>query len=156
MAASEKGRDVTKVLEDDHKLFKSLVRKIKKAEPEERKKLAVELQKRVKAHSDVEEEIVYPVFAEAGPQGSKELVGESKTEHEAAAAALRKLLQIDPSTDAFDGAIDAVEETLTHHADEEEDEMFPQMKKSLDKDRLKELGNQVEQRLDRVEKEISH
>jgi hemerythrin-like domain-containing protein len=36
-------------------------------------------------------------------------------------------------------------ELVEHHADEEEDEMFPMVEKKLGKERLQELGEQMEQ-----------
>ncbi|MDB4974847.1 MAG: hypothetical protein JWN48_3188 [Myxococcaceae bacterium] len=98
------------------------------------------------AHMAIEHEIFYPAVAEI----DHDLVGESFEEHALAEIALKRLLQTDPSADAFAARVTACKELIEHHVQEEEEELFPKVEKKLGDERLEELGKAMKKRFAEV------
>jgi hemerythrin-like domain-containing protein len=70
---------------------------------------------------------------------------EAKEEHRTVdSLVLPDLQNTDPATTEFSGRVKVVKELLEHHIEEEESEMFPQAQKLLGKEKLDELGVQME------------
>lgn len=118
--------DVTKMLEADHRLVEDLFAKIKKAEGEERQPLIDELATNLKAHMELEETVVYPKMQ---PVTGAEAVEEGETEHKLARKALEDVLTLAPDEPGFGAALDACEAGIAHHVEEEEGEIFPELRK---------------------------
>lgn len=95
-------------------------------------------------HATVEEQTVYPVLAEAVPQG-EQLEEEAEQEHGEAKELITQIQQA-----GFTGPLVAelMEELISgvnHHVQEEEGEIFPKMRESLPKAQLDAVGVQAEQ-----------
>lgn len=95
-------------------------------------------------HATVEEQTVYPVLAEAVPQG-EQLEEEAEQEHGEAKELITRIQQA-----GFTGPLVAelMEELISgvnHHVQEEEGEIFPKMRESLPKAQLDAVGVQAEQ-----------
>jgi hypothetical protein len=57
-------------------------------------------------------------------------------------------LSSDPEEEGFRAKVTAARELIEHHADEEEDELFPKVEKAIDADQLKSLGKQMKARFE--------
>jgi hemerythrin-like domain-containing protein len=107
--------------------------------------LLAKLEMEITIHTQLEEEILYPAFKEAGGKEQDVMYYEAKEEHRTVdALVLPDLKQTDPGTPEFSGRVKVVKELLEHHIEEEEEEMFPQALELLGKDKLDELGAQME------------
>jgi hypothetical protein len=93
------------------------------------------------AHAAVEEQIFYPsVMSEQ----TEELLRESVEEHLAVKRVLADLLTEDLDDEEFSAKLAVLKETVSHHAhDEEEQKLFPILRKQLTADELAGLGNDV-------------
>ena len=90
------------------------------------------------AHSRAEEQHVYPVVAkEAGEEGQAH---HGTEEHQEAEELGRRLLSLDPESPDFDSALEEFTSAVLHHAEEEEQEILPALRKTIDSARLVELG----------------
>ena len=89
----------------------------------------------------VEESIVYPAIAKQVDDG--DVVEEDKTEHKGARKALDDVEKLSPDKPGFDGALTMLEAGISHHVEEEEDEVFPKFRKSVSTEALNELGKKV-------------
>jgi hemerythrin superfamily protein len=118
--------DVTKILEHDHREVERLFDEIEKAEGEERRALVDELNTSLRAHMALEESVVYPAME---PVTGAEEVAEGNTEHALARDNLDALLDLTPDEPGFGAALEAVKGGITHHVEEEEDEVFPKLRK---------------------------
>ena len=58
---------------------------------------------------------------------------------------LAELPNVDPEDQRFAAKMTVLSGLVEHHVDEEEDEMFPMAEKKLGKERLQQLGEQMEQ-----------
>ena len=117
--------DPTKLLEADHRIVESLFDQIENAEGEERTPLIEELATSLQAHMQLEEQVVYPVME---PITGAETVQEGVTEHELARKALQDMIALAPDQPGFGGALEAVKAGIEHHVEEEEGEVFPQLR----------------------------
>jgi hemerythrin superfamily protein len=122
--------DITRLLEADHREVEDLFEKIEKAEGEERSPLIEELATSLKAHMELEEEIVYPKMQ---PVTGQEMVQEGETEHDLARKALQDVLALAPDEPGFGAALEALKAGITHHVEEEETEMFPKLRSDGEK-----------------------
>jgi iron-sulfur cluster repair protein YtfE (RIC family) len=135
--------DVTELLEQDHREAEDLFEKIRDTNGAARAGLVVKLVDALRLHMQVEEEIVYPAIARQ-VDGGDDMVKEAKTEHEGARKALADVEKLSPNEPGFDGALEMLEAGISHHVEEEEDEVFPKFRESVDEAELDELGAKVE------------
>lgn len=134
--------DVTKMLEQDHREAEDLFAKIKETNGAARAALVTKLAGALKLHMQVEEKIVYPAIAKQ-VDGGDDMVDEATTEHEGARKALADVEKLSPNEPGFDGALEMLEAGISHHVEEEEEEVFPQFRESVSSDELNELGDEV-------------
>ena len=134
--------DVTKMLEQDHREAEDLFAKIKETNGAARAGLVTKLAGALKLHMQVEEKIVYPAIAKQ-VDGGDDMVDEATTEHEGARKALADVEKLSPNEPGFDGALEMLEAGISHHVEEEEEEVFPKFRESVSSDELNELGDEV-------------
>jgi hemerythrin superfamily protein len=118
--------DPTKLLEADHRKVESLFEAIDQAEGDDRRPLIDELTTSLRAHMRLEEDVVYPAMA---PVTGDEAVEEGNEEHEIARSALQSMLDLAPDQPGFGAAMEATKAAIEHHVEEEENEVFPQLRK---------------------------
>jgi hemerythrin superfamily protein len=136
------------LLTQDHVRVKDILSQLSESTDRALKKrvdLLAKLEMEITIHTQLEEEILYPAFKEAGGKEQDVMYYEAKEEHRTVdALVLPDLKQTDPGTPEFSGRVKVVKELLEHHIEEEEEEMFPQALELLGKDKLDELGAQME------------
>ena len=118
--------DVTKVLEADHRQVEELFAKIEGADGAARQPFIDELVTSLKAHMELEEQVLYPAME---PVTGHEEVQEGITEHELGRKGLKDLVRLAPDVPGFGAALDSVKAGITHHVKEEETEVFPKLRK---------------------------
>jgi len=141
----EKQMDAIAMLEDDHKKVKGLFREFEKAGENEAKKLELykKISRELEIHTAIEQEIFYP----AVEKDQEEEVVEAIEEHKLIQDLLHDLESVQPSDERFDAKMSVMMENVEHHAEEEEEKkMFPKAKKDLGIERLRQLGQRMEQR----------
>jgi hypothetical protein len=131
----------TDLLEQQHRKVKALFKKLENGRGDASALLS-ELADDLAAHMAIEHELFYPAVI-----GLDEvMVNESFEEHALGEIALKRLLSTDPEEEGFKAKVTAVRELIEHHADEEEEELFPKVDKAIDDDRLKALGKEMKAR----------
>lgn len=118
--------DVTRILEADHRDVEVLFAKIEGAEGDGRTPFIDELATSLKGHMELEDTVVYPAMK---PVTGAEAVEEGETEHELARKSLSEMLKLAPDLPGFGAALDSVKAGIEHHVKEEEDDVFPQLRK---------------------------
>mgnify|MGYP001164613795 FL=1 len=143
MADSSAG-DVVEILTTDHREMLELLRQIEKTDdPTERRSLADAVTAEVMRHSVAEELFVYPVMERELPNGADE-VEHDKQEHKEIEATLKKLEGADAANAQFMELVAELIDLLDHHADDEESDQFPKLRKHLSAEALRDLGSKVE------------
>ncbi len=118
--------DVTKMLEADHREAEELFAKIERAEGAARSPFIEKLTSALRAHMELEEEVVYPKME---PVTGAEPVQEGRTEHALARKGLDDVVRLAPDEPGFGAALDAVKAGIHHHVEEEETEIFPKLRR---------------------------
>ncbi|TMU76855.1 hemerythrin domain-containing protein [Pseudomonas fluorescens] len=147
------------LLKADHAKVKDILSQLSDSTDRALKKrveLLGKLEMEISIHTRLEEEILYPAFKAAGSKEQDVMYFEAKEEHRTVdSLVLPDLKLTDPGTPEFSGRVKVVKELLEHHIEEEETEMFPQAKKLLGKEKLEELGAQMEAMKASYKKEIA-
>jgi hypothetical protein len=125
------------MLKDDHARVKSMFRKFEKAEEDRMKEeIAEQICGELTLHAELEETIFYP--AVRGAIEDEEIMNEADVEHAGAKELIAKIEASNPSDSHFDALVTVLAEAIRHHVEEEEGEMFKQIRRTdLD---LKELA----------------
>ena len=140
--------DAIQLLKKDHVTVRALLTELEATSPRAAKKrveLLAKIEREIKAHSKIEEEIFYPAFKAAGKKGDDaKMFFEATEEHRAAGdLVLPDLLATDPASEKFSGRAKVLKELIFHHAKEEEKDMFPRAKELLSKGELLSLGEKM-------------
>lgn len=148
------------LLKADHEQVKAILTQLSESTEravKKRTELITKLEMEISIHTKLEEEILYPAFKEAGGKEQEIMYYEAKEEHRTVESlVLPDLKMTDPGTPEFTGRVKVVKELLEHHIEEEETEMFPQANKLLGKDKLEELGLQMEEMKAEFKKSLSN
>lgn len=130
------------LLKHQHTKVKKALEKAHKGEatPTQLKQTADELI----AHMVIEEHIFYPRVREL----MKDMINESFEEHAVARFELARLLQATGAEKKTRALV--LKELLEHHIEEEEDDMFPKVKKNIPSDELEALGQKMEAAFDKA------
>lgn len=142
--------NAVELLIKDHENVKGLLEDLLKPDnsQSQRENLLKTIEKELSVHTQIEEEIFYPAFADnKSPDEKKKMYHEAKEEHRAVEKlVLPDLKDTDPDSMEFLGRAKVLKELIEHHVEEEEEEMFPMAKKAMSEDELKELGKKMESR----------
>lgn len=141
--------DALSLLTTDHNRVRGLFARFKDASEDDdletMQALAAQMREELEVHTTIEEEIFYPAVRELDGEIA-DTVAEGLEEHHQVKVLLTELESIDPGDDAWKAKWTVIIEDVDHHAEEEEEELFPDVRKELDADRLEELGQKLDAR----------
>src|SRR5215213_8714985 len=147
---ADQERDVIEVLEHDHREVEEMfaeLETLRGASTEEaqtrRKELTEQVTIELVRHSVAEEVLVYPQVED---KVSAEEVEHARKEHAEAEDTLARLEKLDADDPGFDDELATLMGEIRHHIEDEEGEMFAQMRQVMDPDDLRKLGGRVEDR----------
>jgi hemerythrin superfamily protein len=130
------------LLESQHREVERLFADIEAAgEPQRKEQLFAELADALAIHTRIEELIFYPESKEARTEG---LLREAVEEHLAVKRIISDILDIEATDPTFDAKCKVLKELVEHHVEEEEGQLFAQVRKLFDDARLEELGHELE------------
>ena len=92
-------------------------------------------------HEQMEEAVLYPALKEHAE--TKEIVLEAYEEHDVVDTIVGELEQTPFDDETWHAKLTVMRENLLHHIQEEEDEMFGQVRRLFDKATLESLGEQM-------------
>lgn len=135
------------LLKDDHDKVRDLLSQLVNTTERAQKKrpdLLARIEKELKVHTQIEEEIFYPAFKKASGKENDKMYYEAHEEHRAVEdLVMPDLKKTDPGGTEFSGRAKVLKELVEHHASEEEEEMFEQARKTMSESQLEELGEQM-------------
>ena len=138
------GDDVVDILTTDHREVLELVQRIPSVEDANvRRDMADTVIAEVMRHSVAEEMYVYPVMRDQLPDGEEE-VKHDVDEHQKLEEVMKKLENIDANDAHFFDVVTELKNLLAHHASDEENDQFPQLRATIPEDQLVEIGRKVE------------
>ena len=150
-AKSGTSMDAIAMLEADHKkvqkAFKDFEKLKETGKRREKEAIVQQTCADLTVHTKIEEEIFYPAVRKAIKDG--DLMDEATVEHAGAKNLIAQLTSMQPGDDLYDAKFTVLGENVNHHVKEEQDEMFPKVRKTgLD---LTALGQQMAQRKAQLE-----
>ena len=141
--------DATKLLVADHNRVKGLFARYKKAHEaghtKEAAALADKIIEELRVHTTIEEEVFYPAVHDMSEKLA-DAVDEGVEEHHVVKILLDEIEGLTPGSDEWSAKMTVVMESVEHHVEEEEGEMFPKVRSNSEAARREELGDLLEAR----------
>ncbi len=134
--------DAITMLKDDHKAVEQLFKRFEKAGERahvEKRNIVDRIVEALSVHAAVEEQVFYPVVKATVP-GAEDHTLESLEEHHIVKWVLSELDSMSPDDERFAAKVTVLIESVRHHVREEEQDLFPMVRKELGRDSLNELG----------------
>jgi len=132
----------------DHNRVRGLFARFKSAKEAEDTTRMIELAGTIfdelTVHTTIEEEIFYPEVHDADPEIA-ETVDEGLQEHHVVKVLMEELGQITGGSEEWVAKMAVLIENVEHHAEEEEKEMFPPLRRSM-ADQLEQMATRLEAR----------
>jgi len=156
MAKSKvKAGGALEMLKEDHDKVKKAFKEFEKLDREDGEAVQQLVQtvcEELKVHTTLEEEIFYPALREAIED--EDIMNEAQVEHETAKMLIEQLENMGPDDPNYHATFTVLGEYVKHHVKEEEDEMFPQARKTdLD---FEDLGTRMRERKQELIGETEH
>lgn len=143
MNAPPSDADVVDILTGDHLEAIELVSSIPTVDADRRRDVADTVIAELVRHSVAEEMYVYPAMRKHLPDGDKE-VDHDIEEHQELEQTMKALEGVSSDDDRFLELVGRLEQQLRHHASDEEQNQFPQLRAALPAEELVDLGRKVE------------
>jgi len=138
--------DAIALLKEDHKAVRALFRRFERAAPTATKTqqdLAAQIIEELSRHAAIEEQLFYPAVRETFPD-DQEYVLEALEEHHAAKSLLAEIDRLPPTHERFRAKVMVVIESVARHIEEEENTVFPELRRAMGRKQLSELGSALQ------------
>ena len=131
------------LLKQDHEEVKELFEQAEATDDsKEQRNIFKQIKKALETHARIEEGIFYPAMEKH--EQLKDLVLESYEEHKQIKILLKKMDDLVTGSEEFEPKLSVLQEIVEHHAEEEEEgNMFPQVRELVDDAALEELGRKL-------------
>lgn len=140
--------DGLELLRQDHDRVRTLFTSFREAADAEdggrMAELSGEIFHELEVHTAIEEEVFYPMIHDAGGEDLTEHTDESYEEHHVVDVLMGEIRQLSASDPTFKAKMTVLMENVEHHASEEEDEMFPQVRELFSENQLQSLGEELQ------------
>jgi iron-sulfur cluster repair protein YtfE (RIC family) len=150
--------DAIKMLKDDHRKVKDLIREYADAGDDAfkvKQQIADQVFAELEVHTMLEEEIFYPAVTAKTDDEGKSHVAEGMEEHHIVKTLIAELKTLTPEDEAFAAKFKVLSENVEHHIKEEEDELLPDAKNKLGHDGIEVLGEQMASRRKELEPAVA-
>lgn len=140
--ATSTKQNVINLLIDDHEKVKKLFKefeKLSKKNDDSKVEIANQICMELTVHALAEEEVFYPVARRA--ISDNDMMNEADVEHDSAKDLIAQIQSMNSNDEMYDAKVTVLGEYIDHHVKEEENEMFPKVRKA--KVDLEELGMQL-------------
>ena len=135
--------DALELLKQDHQKVKELFEQAEEAEGDDQQDIFEQIKTELETHARIEETVFYPAVQEH--EELKDMVLESLEEHKQIKTLLREMDNLASDSEKFEPKLKLLMENVEHHADEEEEgKMFPKLRQIMGKQKLDQLGAELE------------
>ena len=146
--------DAIALLVRDHKEVEQLFRQFEKLTERAQKskqKIVAKIIRELAVHAAIEEMLFYPAVRTAALKANSrslkeaaDTVQESLEEHHVVKWTLSELEKMKPEEERFDAKVQVLMESVRHHVEEEQEELFPKVRKLFDAEVLEQLGERMQ------------
>ena len=142
------------MLKSDHALVKRLLRELDNTTEravKQREALVARIERELKTHAQIEEEVFYPAFkAVTEDTDAEDLFYEAAEEHHVVDMVLPALKAANPKSHEFSAKAKVLKDLIEHHIREEEGQMFQKARSLFSDQQLRELGELMQARKDSI------
>ena len=140
--------DALTLLEEDHQKVKKILDELEKTTErgvKTRQELFAKLMRELTVHETIEEEIFYPAVKErAETKKVEELIAESYEEHHFVDMIAAEIGATPFDAEEWGAKLKVMKENIEHHAfEEEEEKLFPKVRRAFSADELRDLGQRM-------------
>jgi hemerythrin superfamily protein len=143
------------MLKSDHALVKRLLRELDgttERAVKQRESLVSRIERELKTHAQLEEEVFYPAFkAVTEKTDAEDLFYEAAEEHHVVDMVLPALKAANPRSHEFSAKAKVLKDLIEHHVREEEGQMFQKARALFSDQQLRELGDLMQARKESIE-----
>jgi len=135
--------DAITLLVEDHQTVESLFEKFEQTGPranKARKNLADRIVHELSVHAAIEEQVLYPAIRESLPEVEDDVL-EALEEHHVAKWVLCEIDSMSPEHERFQAKVTVLIESVRHHVEEEEGELFSKVRRAFTDEQLEEIGD---------------
>ncbi len=139
--------DAIALLRNDHRVVERLFKEFEKAGPKAfktRRQVADRIVKELSVHAVIEEQVFYPAVRQAVPDADDDVL-EGLEEHHIVKWTLSELDGLEAEHERFLPKMTVLIESVRHHVEEEEGELFPTVREAMTRKQLAELGDTLTQ-----------
>jgi hemerythrin superfamily protein len=143
--AKENATDAIEMLKEQHREVETMFKKFEalgESASKSKQGLFEQIADALAMHATIEERHFSPAVK---AKRTEDILLEALEEHLGIKRVIADLMKIDPSNDTFDAKVKVLKEQVEHHVKEEESDLFPKVRKVLDKAELKELATVMQQ-----------
>ena len=138
--------NATEILKQDHREVESLIAELEGAGNEggsgSYAAVFQKMRNMITLHSQIEEETLYPALENLDQ--TEDQIEEAYTEHDEVATLLADMAGLDPADEDFQSLLQQLKESIQHHVEEEEGEVFPKAEALLGEEQLNSMGDRIE------------
>lgn len=134
--------DVFEILKQDHQKVSGIFQQLEQGGGS-REQLFTQLKKELDLHAHVEETILYPALKEH--EETRDLVSEAYEEHQEVKDLLTELQAMPKTGEDFEATLAELKDSVEHHVDEEENEMFEKARAALGQQQIDDIGQRIQQ-----------
>lgn len=140
--------DALDLLTADHNRVRGMFGRFKQAKESDQYDRMAELSETIieelQIHTEIEERVFYPGVKKINSEIA-ETIAEGMEEHHVVDMMIEEIQQLKPSDEAFAAKMTVLIENVEHHAKEEEEDLFPDVRKAIDADSLTSMGEEMEE-----------
>jgi hemerythrin superfamily protein len=125
--------DAIAILTADHRAVDQLFDAFARADKDDLERKSTLVQRAcelLSIHAIVEEELLYPAAAGALDEDGKDDVDEAYVEHFLVKTLIEKFMHLKAGDEGFDATFKVLSENVKHHVEEEESDLFPELRKA--------------------------
>ncbi|MCU0544223.1 MAG: hemerythrin domain-containing protein [Oscillatoriaceae cyanobacterium Prado104] len=143
--------NITEIISMDHRKVDTLFMEIEKTDdPQKLQEFFGQLYKDLSVHSEAEEQIVYPAV--------RSYYGDTQELYDEQAQMKQMLAQIkslNPTSSNFKGQIQQLKQAVQDHVRQEENDMFPQIRRNLSEAQMEQMATQFKSAKSQIQQEMS-
>lgn len=133
------------LLKNDHQKVSGIFQQLEPTTEDDaarRQTLVTQLKQDLDMHAHIEETIFYPALKKEVE--TREITLEALDEHQEIKDLLAQLVATPPNSGDWSDALSELKESVEHHVDEEENEMFSKARDVLSPQQIEELGTRMQ------------
>jgi iron-sulfur cluster repair protein YtfE (RIC family) len=134
--------DALELLKQDHQKMKGLFKEAEEAENSRKKQIFDQINTELEIHAHIEETVFYPAIEEH--EALKDMVAEARDEHAEVKMLLKEIEELGADMEGFNSSLMELIDSVEHHIEEEEGEMFDKVGELFNNEALEQLGKELQ------------